>query len=488
MTVRIKPTNEQIQAIDLFRTGDSLKINAYAGTGKTATLVMLAQSTPRQGVYLAFNRSLADEARTKFPASVTCWTTHQLAYRSIEEVLRRNRDKMFGAVNANYVAERLSLERLIVNKIFGISPRQRGALILETLRQFQHSADWNITTDHVPIWGKMEELFVSDLEAIQFDAIANAKRLWQVMTDHRDPAPLGHNGYYKLWALSDPHIPGDFILLDESQDTNGAMLGVLNNQHAQKVYVGDRYQQIYEWRGAVNAMERVSTCHVSTLTRSFRFGPLIADAATIILARLGETNRIRGNPDIDSKMECRKPDVVLCRSNVGIIEVLLKALDAGIRPYVIGEQGEILRLLKGVAQLKAGYPTDLPELFGFSRWYEVVEFSETEEGRHLAMLVQLVNCYGEDCLIRMLSEMHQNEQNADLIISTVHKAKGRQWPRVLIQNDFALGESKREDSDGINAEELRLIYVGLTRAQFEVGIPVELASALGIQLPVGVSK
>jgi hypothetical protein len=25
------------------------------------------------------------------------------------------------------------------------------------------------------------------------------------------------------------------------------------------IYVGDKYQQIYEWRGAVNAMEKIET-------------------------------------------------------------------------------------------------------------------------------------------------------------------------------------------------------------------------------------
>nr|WP_249816408.1 UvrD-helicase domain-containing protein [Bradyrhizobium sp. 180] len=55
----------------------------------------------------------------------------------------------------------------------------------------------------------------------------------------------------KLWALSNPAIAADFILLDEAQDTNPVVLDVLRKQPAQMVYVGDKYQQIYEWRGAV---------------------------------------------------------------------------------------------------------------------------------------------------------------------------------------------------------------------------------------------
>ena len=71
-------------------------------------------------------------------------------------------------------------------------------------------------------------------------------------------------------------MSADFILLDEAQDTNPVVLDVLRRQSAQMVYVGDKYQQIYEWRGAVNAMEQMATDGVTYLTMSFRFGPVIA--------------------------------------------------------------------------------------------------------------------------------------------------------------------------------------------------------------------
>ncbi|MFM0632711.1 UvrD-helicase domain-containing protein [Paraburkholderia xenovorans] len=84
----------------------------------------------------------------------------------------------------------------------------------------------------------------------------------------------------KVWAQADPRIESDFILFDEAQDSDGVMLWVLNRQsHAQTIYVGDPYQQIYKWRGAVNAMAQIEAPE-HALTESFRFGPVIATPAS----------------------------------------------------------------------------------------------------------------------------------------------------------------------------------------------------------------
>ena len=81
---------------------------------------------------------------------------------------------------------------------------------------------------------------------------------------------LGHDGYLKLWSLASPELPYNFILLDEAQDTNDAVLSVLQKERNRVVYIGDRYQQIYSWRGAINAMSKVGDAHFTTLTQSFR--------------------------------------------------------------------------------------------------------------------------------------------------------------------------------------------------------------------------
>lgn len=83
-------TDEQANAVDLFKSARSLKISAFAGTGKTSTLTAVAKSTSAHGLYLAFNKSIAAEAAEKFPRTVDCRTTHSIAYRSVPSAYRGN--------------------------------------------------------------------------------------------------------------------------------------------------------------------------------------------------------------------------------------------------------------------------------------------------------------------------------------------------------------------------------------------------------------
>src|ERR1041385_6027626 len=78
-----RPTPEQEAAIAAFATGDHLVLQAGAGSGKTSTLYMLAASTRRWGRYIAFNRSIANEARNTFPHNVKCGTAHSLAWHAV---------------------------------------------------------------------------------------------------------------------------------------------------------------------------------------------------------------------------------------------------------------------------------------------------------------------------------------------------------------------------------------------------------------------
>jgi superfamily I DNA/RNA helicase len=299
------------------------------------------------------------------------------------------------------------------------------------------------------------------------------------MSSPNDATPLGHDGYLKLWSLGAPRLAAEFVLLDEAQDSNPLVLSVLSKQSAQVVYVGDRYQQIYEWRGAINAMERVSVDSQTSLTLSFRFGEKIAEAASAVLATLGEQTRIRGNPSLTSYLSADQADCVLARTNASVISSVIEHLGSGSKPLVVGGTAEILSLLRGVQELKSGKPSIVAEFFGFQNWHEVVEFSQTTEGEHLRTFVKVVAQHGEQKLIEALGKTAHTEDQADVVVSTAHKAKGREWPTVRLIDDFLQSKPDSEEHR-IDPAEVRLFYVALTRAQKAVDVALKTLSIFQI--------
>lgn len=480
-----KPTPEQQQAIDLFLGRGSLKINAYAGTGKTSTLEMLAHASPARGQYIAFNRSIVVEAKERFPSTVDCSTTHRLALRSIPSAYRESRDKVFGRVNANQLAEVLGLKgNWRVDEGHSLQPRSQAFMILETIKRFAQSEDDELLPSHVPQHGSLLAASDESLARVRDFALHGAKHVWSRMLDPADKIPLGHDGYLKLWALSKPQIAADYILLDEAQDTNPVVLGVLRAQPCQMIYVGDRYQQIYEWRGAVNAMDRIQTDAEVRLTQSFRFGPAIADGASTILKLLGENVPLTGNPQKQSRIGPCEPQTVLGRTNASAMVALIEALNGGKRPHLVGGTDELMKMLNGVAELKEGRPVpDVPEFFGFNNWNEVVAFAKTPEGEQLQTFVNLVQSHSERQLKWALHNSVE-EEKSNLVISTAHKAKGREWENVRLMDDFLKSNPRaakaKQETEAERAAELRLFYVAMTRAKQVIEIPEPMLKAFGI--------
>lgn len=480
----LKPTQEQEVAIEYFRGGGSQKINAFAGTGKTSTLVMLAKDSHLQGQCIAFNRSIVADAKEKFPATVNCSTTHGLAFRAMASRFENSSDKLTGKINANQLSELLGLTKWRADEHHVLSARAQGFLILDTIRRFAQSADKEPTALHVPRHGSMRSASASTISAVDEFVVRGAKYVWHRMQNGSDPIPLGHDGYLKLWALSEPIIATDFILLDEAQDTNPVVLELLQKQPAQMIYVGDRHQQIYEWRGAVNAMELIETRNSCSLTTSFRFGNAIADAATEVLRLLGERQSLNGNPRLDSRIGSNSAQTVLARTNANTITAVIEALNDGLRPHLVGGVAELMAMLRGVQELKEGQPTSVPEFIGFTNWDEVLEFVRSGEGDHLQTFVNLVEARGERQLMWALNRT-VDEEKSDLIISTAHKAKGREWESVRLMDDFlkSVGNSKNnkngDDQLKDYAAELRLFYVALTRAKHTIEVPSSLLSLIG---------
>lgn len=75
--------------------------------------------------------------------------------------------------------------------------------------------------------------------------------------------------------------------------------------------------------------------------------------------------------------------------------------------------------------------------------------------------------HGTEPLKKALAKITPIEQ-ADYVISTAHKAKGLEWDRVHIEDDYQFKINGLEHK--ITDEELRLLYVACTRAKVSLNI------------------
>lgn len=259
-----------------------------------------------------------------------------------------------------------------------------------------------------------------------------------------------------------PIISADSILFDEGQDASPVMLSIVAQQtEAQLILVGDSYQSIYGWTGAVDALERADpTAPRTWLTRSFRFGPEIAEQANFVLRSLGAPVTVTGAGPAGEVGPIDDPDAMLFRTNAKAVATALQELRAGKRVALVGGADDVIAFAKAAEQLRDQGWCSHPELSCFSNWGEVQDYVEHDpNGSELKLLVGLVDDFGADVIISELQRC-TDERRADVVLSTAHKSKGREWGRVRLAGDFPDPEN-RDVSD----EDKRLLYVAATRAK-----------------------
>ncbi|MEU4834088.1 UvrD-helicase domain-containing protein [Streptosporangium sp. NPDC023615] len=459
----LTPTGEQADIITACRSGANLVIEAGAGTGKTSTLKMAASLMEgRRGLYIAFNKAIATAAARSFPKNVTCSTAHSLAFRAVGSAFKARLDGP--RLPARESAKRLGVTKPLSLRDGDIPATQLVRLAMETVGRFCRSADAQLAVEHVPE--------VNGVDGPAADALRNAVfplavRAWEDLTDVNGTLRFSHDVYLKMWALTGPQLKADFILFDEAQDADPLIASVVQAQQAQLIAVGDTEQAIYEWRGAINAIQTWPARERLFLTQSWRFGPRIADEANKWLELLNARLRLSGTPSIASRVaSIERPAAILCRTNAEALRQTMNALDRRLKVALVGGGAGPRRLAEAAASLQAGKGTDHPELFAFSSWGEVQEYVRHDEaGADLASLVRLVDEHGADALIDAAKRLVADEKYADVVISTAHKAKGREWASVRIADDFR--QPKADDSGRpgkVPKAEARLAYVAVTRA------------------------
>ena len=476
------PTEEQQLILDAFSRGEELVIQAAAGAGKTSSLKLLAESAPnKKFLYVAFNKAIATEAQQKFPSNVSASTAHSLAYRAVGHKYR----------------SRLNTSRIpfaTVTRFLGIEsqdiPTHTGEfknfnsftltrLVNETVSNFCKTDKSEITEWDVPTVVGLDPMGENGYQerGIGHTALAAyimpfAHKAWEDLQKTEGTLRFTHDHYLKMWAMSNPTLPGDVLLIDEAQDLNSLLQAVSFKQHQmQKVFVGDSAQATYGFTGATDCLEKFEEtgATVLTLSQSFRFGQPVANAANEILDLLNQGEmRVKGFDQIKSSLEdVDAPRAVLTRTNAGALKEIAAMQGLGKKVCLVGGTDTIVKFINAAVELQDRGKTSHVELSLFKSWDELKQYVDQDpDGKELTMLVNLVDQNEPSKLLQAMNSC-VSEDSADVIISTAHKSKGREFESVRISSDFQLVKEHPETGERsvAGAPELMLGYVALTRAQ-----------------------
>lgn len=460
----ITPTDEQ-QAIN--GCDDDLIVgNAFAGTGKTSTLELYTRSRPSERfLYVAFNKALQLEAERRFGSNTVCRTTHALAFPRFGAMYSGK----LGSIRALDVSERLKISfndaRVVVN----------------VLNNYISSKHRIISDVHLPDAG---------IQAVEVDRYLKlANEAWRASIDIKDEMPIPHDGYLKLYALSNPDLSARFsvILFDEAQDANPVTSQIIMNQSSSRiVMMGDRYQSIYAFRGARNAMsdDIIADASKFYLTKSFRFGEGIANVASMLLNDFhAEERQIQGlgkHQKSAFSVSKSNPYAVLTRTNGGLFRNCIKmvrertpfCLISGIDNYNFAQIEDAYHLFNH--EPKKVRDAFLKRFDSFAKFSDYADETEDISCQSLVKIVDEVRHDIPSLLMKIrsavLPDSEQGRAAANVLMCTAHRSKGLEFDQVVLDNDFP---SLLDDETGepifatsvAEQQEVNLLYVAVTRAE-----------------------
>lgn len=478
----MNPTKQQQECIDKARTSKVLKISACAGGAKTTTLTMIAEDQQTPSIYLAFNKTAADEAAKKFPIHVVCKTTHSVVYAQFGADLahKLNRPKE-GYINVGGTGGEIAKlykikdikaddDTTIVNAA-GI-----GQFVKECVAKFEQSADKKIDNSHLPYYS-MEKAIVAGATKLKSVVLKHAKQLWSDRTNVDSVVLATHDTYLKLYQLSSPWMKYKRIYLDEAQDSTPCVLDIVMQQkdHAQIVLVGDARQSIYQWRGSVNAMKVVDGDE-GVLGQSFRYGEAIAKVAMDVLKGKMDIEGFKDIPSIVRMVDTSKVYAKLFRTNSALLTEAVSRLDRGVQVDIEIDTKDFVKLLQSVEAL---YNDELKQvkherIVPFANWLSLCEGAADEPDFN--RLIKIVKEGDSQRIIKAL-ENYRKPINPDCVYTTTHKAKGREWDQVLLADDYP-SHYKGSKYVGLNEMEENLLYVAVTRAKLVLQINDSVQEAI----------
>lgn len=504
------PSPQQQTVIDFVAHGTgSAFVEAVAGAGKTTTLVDALAGASGSVAFVAYNKKIADEIKNRiaplgFGNRVQAGTFHSFGLRCWR--------RAYPQVKAGPEAAREKSDRTIAALKIP-KPLEGFTLGLMSLAKQRAIGLFGAIDDRKLYWDIIEHFdMLYDLE----DETLAQQGVELAITGlrlHAKHAPEIINFDDMIWM---PIISGvrmwqnDMVFVDEAQDTNPARRAfvrkMMNPRNGRAVFVGDRHQAIYGFTGADNdAVDQIIRdfhCTSLPMTVTYRCPKAVVAKAQEVVSHIeahasapeGSVSRtnlddfmIGAMPDAEKPLNLLPSDAILCRKTKPLIDTAFALIRAGVACHVEGRDigaGLIKLISKFDSAKDLQSMLDRLEAYGEQRCEMLTSKGKNGQAEALAdriatimVIADRFKTIGEvKQQISWLFEDSEQQKKPTLTLSTVHKAKGREWPRVFVlgANQWMPGPWARQPWE--QNQERNIEYVAITRAQSEltfIDVPLE---------------
>lgn len=454
-------------------------IKASAGAGKTYCLCKISELIPKskKSIFLAFNKSIAEELRTRLPHYIEVATIHSKAYSILRSNLTMN-------VKVNELKNFIYCKYNIKRQFKEIKKQNAHFFTVSSAISFLKSNNLNPTNENLKAicdsYGlDMNKDHIEDTKMV-FNKIKLAEQ------NLNKPRPLNIDFTDMLYLCankvnSNSYPKYDYVMIDEVQDNSDLQQVIILNllkPDGRLIAVGDDKQSINQFNGSslrtFEVFQNRPNTKIFSLPLTYRCSKKIVDAANRIFPNqtFALDDAVDGFVGEGDFRNAKEGDMIICRNNKPLIGVWLELVKLGKKSSIMGRDfGSNLKSVLGkinkiedLEQLLKEKITDLKGM-GMENPYNSNSYQSLKEKTEIIELLYFT--FGSvNEVEKRIDEIFSNDIKG-IPLSTIHKSKGLEADRVYVLN-YDLIPSKFAFTDEQLYSEKCLQYVAVTRPRKEL--------------------
>ena len=417
-----------------FLTNDVVAIKSVAGSGKTTTLLTLSKiHTDKRILYLAFNKSLITEIKSK------------VSKENIKNLFPRTFDSLLYELYSNVNLQPPNIADLRPQFLHKTLPW--FTIKFFTVKKFCCSHFSKFCND--PDSKDMIEYCKKNFGNVKKPLL---EKMWNSVLNNELTTfeSIRKQAYNDNW-FERLDMKYDMIMVDETQDFDLVMLKLLLEQTTiPKLFVGDPMQSIYQFRGCINAFDYLpkKEALVIEFYSTFRVGEPVCSKIRNMFDDCWMISKSKNETHFTESFNCDDKYTHIFRT----WKALLMTAETTPQVYIYNYEKKVDDIRKLHKKLIANPNSMNDDMF--------------EDDLPL-----FLKSLSLDDLNKLLKNISRNVVGLDecrIKMSTVHSYKGMEDDNITIDND--LKEIEKWDN-GNSVVNDNVYYVALTRAMCRLKLP-----------------